>query len=234
MDVVGKIALLTRGGKDTLLSALSRGYTRIYRRSSVRDSHRLAHYDRLFDLTPRTPLVYINHESGYGVIGRLDKVYYNPRYSDERLRIRGLLTGKPRSKNLVIYGGGTGVYAVYLSKLYTLIRSIDVNPEAGIYGRLTMAYNRVFNVRFENGVATGGEPSQDLLVMIPTIPIDEHLKYKFERNLIFYTLLPDSQVGAAILKLESSYPSCHISIRRVRPYSGSSAVYRFWLVPRPK
>ena len=232
MDQLGDLAIIKPSEQRGLLNALALGFRRIYARSATGGSHRLMQLESLSpysEMSEKFP-VFCHKESKYLVSGRLGKFYYNPRYSGERLRLREILGSRDRGTTLAIYGGGIGIFGYYLSDQYQKIHSYDHNPDAEIYGRLNSQLNKISNIEFHANFDPNSQPSADLLVMIPTLKFEEHLKYTYDKNLVIYHLCQRGMIADKIRMLELRYGSKFECVP-VRNYCKNFSIFRLANIP---
>ena len=229
MDRFGEIIVLSQG--ESILPPLAQGFRQIYTRSPVKTQDRVCDYRWVSPYQEKGSKTYLVKESGYLLMGNLEHLYYNPRYTQERLRLRSQLSGLDRANQLIIAGGGSGVYGVYLARLYRSILMYDTNPWAQRYARLNLTLNKGFNVGVISGPAPRGQDQKDYLSMIPTRDLAQNLAHRFKHNLVFYALLRTQGLKPYQDQIQEAY-GVSPSTTLVRPYGPGLHIYRF-LCHRP-
>lgn len=227
MDVLGKTAILDP--RESLLKPLAQGFKKIYYRSQVKGVKRIPEFFWVSPYEEDLDSNQVFKEAGFTLLVDFKKFYYNPRYTEQRVRLSKNLIQKDKSEKLMVAGGGCGVFSIHLNKLYREIFSYDVNEETLHYGALNCMLNKILNINFLVEEAPKGKEGFDYLAVMPTMQKEYYSDIVFDKNLVFYLLINSKDVESYKLKLNETYPGCLLQTRLVRSYGPGQEIYRFHL-----
>lgn len=91
----------------------------------------------------RTTTLY--KENGCKLLVDLDKIYFSPRLSYERMRIAKLIQQSPKHENIVNMFAGVGSFSIIIAKYCKSVKiySIDLNPEAINFMNKNIQINKI-------------------------------------------------------------------------------------------
>lgn len=230
-DFYGDIVVTSKLNLE--LTPLLKRYRKIYHRGAFSGPYRTLalRWISPFEEKPFDTR-FLSSESNYKFYGDLSLSYYSPRYANQRLRIKELV-GKGDYDSLTVVGSGISTFSIYCEPYFKRVTEYEINPEARRYGYINKVLNKCDLKKFEQKEEydTGcAAESQVVLSIIPSEPLDFHLKYKFSKILVFYLNLQKADLEKIISRVKQNYNPCTVKICEARKYSVLSGIYRVMVV----
>lgn len=237
-DILGDIGLITskniEGANITeIQKLLAKGYKKIFKKSRCEDTYRTLN---TVWCSPFKKDNYSNYfyakENGKFFLGDITKVFYNSRYSSDRLNLTNTLKkedSKLNQKTIVIVGSGISTYSIYLWPLFKIIKEFEINPEAYRYGEINKILNKAENIESFNMKYQKTTCADYLLSVVPAESLDFHKEYFFKDTLIVYFTSKDTEISKHVQELKVHYDCKSSNYLSVRPYAKGINTYRIVL-----
>ena len=224
LDLYQDIAIIS--DIKNLRETLKKGYKKVYLKKKV------SNQKRIYQLTWISPYqetfessYYLVKENNLRIFGNIKKVYYNPRYCNDRKNLKELLKNFS-CKDYGVIGSGLGVYPLYIYTKESSITQYQINEEAIRYSKINKVINKVItNVRYTNK-GYRNQPHEALISVMPTIPVDFYKKITFSKLLITYCLGTEDEIKNVVDLINSEHNTELESKTVVRPYSKKVSIYR--------
>lgn len=233
-DIYGDLVLINEQEPKVLCKLLALGYKKIYLRTKCLNIHRNMNA-KWVSPYPETSLdpYYLCLENKKLFFGNIKTVFYNPRYSTDRVLLlqyfksQNLETLKTYTLGLV--GSGISPYTIYLAPLFSTSTEYEGNLEAVRYGAINKVLNNLTGVNTLN-TWYNGEPHDVIISVIPSAELQFHKKYNFNKILILYYTCLDTMIDISVKELEKTYNCKANVVKIVRPYSKLINTYRIHLL----
>ena len=207
-DIIGNIAILpekTKNSKNIAKKLLElKQITTVVIKTGIHyGNYRLQKTKILAGKKSKTTL---HKESNCRFKLNIDKTYFTPRLSEERLRISKLIK---KDEDILVIGSGIGIYPIILSKNSKAkkIVGIEINPQAHKFAKENLILNKIDNVNLINKDAKKTKLNKKFNRIILPIPHTSKEYLPLLKNFLkpkgivhFYTFQKENLENFKILK----------------------------------